>query len=241
MKETSKSLKLLYKTYPKPNLSIVLDNKRLKRSISPLKQFISPPVNIKKNILIMNMNNRGYKRLNKSFDIRDNRSSTIFRKTDSKKSLLNRTLHLNNTPPLIRNKLISKSCTFKRIPYINPFGSKNKAFNRILRDYVEGKNETEETMQSAIKIHKQFNNSMDSIRNNMGITLYFEKHRLKTHVEYMRIHKPLFIYGSQGKGRYLNKEAIDLIKVGDITMKANSKYKFLYNKLQHYIINTFCN
>ena len=50
----------------------------------------------------------------------------------------------------------------------------------------------------------------------------------KTSIENFKNRRTLFIYGTQGLGRYLDSNAKDVIRIRDTIMKFNTKYKFLY-------------
>ena len=56
---------------------------------------------------------------------------------------------------------------------------------------------------------------MEIIKRAIDIKLDSENIQAKMHAKYMKKYKPVFIYGPEGKGRYLNSKGIDEVKISD--------------------------
>jgi len=131
-----------------------------------------------------------------------------------------KTIHNMSSLPVLSNKKISLKG--------------NKAFNNIVTDFIKGQKETKRSMKqlknikSIIKIH------IKKVGNILTRRTKAEKKELRAYVQFVKEHKPLFIYGPTGAGRYINGKAIDPLKLRDTIATANAKCSFLKPRLQDF-------
>ena len=107
-------------------------------------------------------------------------------------------------------------------------------FRKLMKECQANQVKVSSDIKRITRIKRKVNRSLTALRNSTDEKLKLERLNAKLMVKYMRANKPLFIYGQNGNGRYINTRGIDTIKVTDLVLKLKPEYKFLNDRIDKY-------
>jgi len=112
----------------------------------------------------------------------------------------------------------------------------SKIFNILEQCEVE-QHETEKSIAKIAELHKNVKIQLDNITQGLK-KQKMNKEDMGGYVKQLKDKKCLFLYGKEGKGRYLRADTKDMIKVSDQMSKINPKYRFMQQRMTNLYKNT---
>eukprot|EP00826_Nyctotherus_ovalis_P016310 TRINITY_DN14715_c0_g1_i3.p1 TRINITY_DN14715_c0_g1~~TRINITY_DN14715_c0_g1_i3.p1 ORF type:complete len:257 (+),score=19.23 TRINITY_DN14715_c0_g1_i3:79-849(+) len=145
-----------------------------------------------------------------------------------------------------KKKLKVESYTFRRptskalhgVKSLPLLGSRSvkgdKALHNIMSEFIKEQKESKGSMKKLRKIKSIFDINMRTIKSLIENKPNNDNKAVQRYVKYVKEHKPLFIYGPTGAGRYIDSKAIDPLKIRDVLATANAHCDFLKPRLAEF-------
>ena len=156
-----------------------------------------------------------------------------------------KSLNVNTDRNKFKKKIIVNAFPFKRsntqsvklLPTLNSRKmsiKETKAFNSILNNYFKGQRENKKSMKKLKRFKSVIKINIEAIRSILGKNSNSDNKITSLYVKYVKDHKPLFIYGPTGSGRYINGKGVDPLKIRDVIATANAECNFLRPRLAEF-------
>lgn len=110
----------------------------------------------------------------------------------------------------------------------------DKALCSIMSEFIKEQKESKGSMKKLRKIKSVFDVNMRTIKSLIENKPNNDNKAVQRYVKYVKEHKPLFIYGPTGAGRYVDAKAIDPLKIRDVLATANANCSFLKPRLAEF-------
>ncbi len=111
-------------------------------------------------------------------------------------------------------------------------------FARSLKKCLVGQEEADNDLALAEKLEKQMSEDMETMRSVLDKKIIIERRERLDHIKHMAANKPLFMYGPDGAGRFVNAKGGDFVRTCDLVLRVNPKYKFLKGTLSRMLIKS---
>ena len=136
-----------------------------------------------------------------------------------------------NVRPKSTKRNTSASVFHKKRRSLNP-----SKFNNFLAKCAREQEAAEKDLVVVEKMQKQLEHDVGYMRDILNEREVKERQDQRKHAQHMATHKPLFVYGNTGSGRYFTPRGKDPLRICDLMLTINPRYKFLKGSFAKFLV-----